>query len=113
MIKKIGLLMLITISLQSVKASYSEHLVDKRYRQALNAGCEDLKVKNPATAIVLGLLPGGGSFYTGEIGLGIADLILWPFSPIWDMPLAGKKAVERNKSVTIENCEDLGRIKRG
>jgi hypothetical protein len=37
---------------------------------------------------VLGLLPGGGSFCAKEIGLGIANLLLWPISMVWD-PISG------------------------
>ncbi len=84
---------------------YAERLMEKKYRKALTVGCEHVKVKNPATAAILGLLPGGGSFYTGEIGLGIADLLLWPFSPIWDAPLAYSRAKEINMEETIFSCE--------
>jgi hypothetical protein len=96
----------------SFAKSYGDTIQEKRYREALNVGCEDQKRKNPATAVVLGLLPGGGSFYTGEIGLGIADLLLWPFSAIWDIPLAGKKSREINMTETILICEESGKIKR-
>lgn len=109
---KLFLVLVISLIAIPIKAeSYATMLVDKKYRAALNAGCDDIKRKNPATAVVLGILPGGGSFYTGEIGLGIADLLLWPFSVIWDMPLAGKKAREINASETVLNCEELGKIK--
>ena len=110
--RKILAIILCLNTITPVKAeSYGTMLMEKKYRSALNAGCDDIRRKNPATATVLGLLPGGGSFYTGEIGLGIADLLLWPFSPIWDMPLAGKKAKEINMSETVYNCEELGKIK--
>jgi hypothetical protein len=91
--------------------TYGDLIQEKKYREALRVGCDDIKRKNTSTAVVLGLLPGGGSFYTGEIGLGIADLLLWPFSPIWDMPLAGKKAIEINMTETIMACEESGRLK--
>ncbi|MBI1820814.1 MAG: hypothetical protein HYR79_03795 [Nitrospirae bacterium] len=44
--------------------------------------------KSPGTATALGILPGGGSFYTRQWGLGVVDLLLWPFSILWD-PIAG------------------------
>lgn len=44
--------------------------------------------KSPGTASALGLLPGGGSFYTGNTGLGIVNLLLWPTSILWD-PVSG------------------------
>ncbi|SEQ74329.1 MULTISPECIES: hypothetical protein [Pseudomonas] len=44
--------------------------------------------KSPGLAAGLGLLPGGGSFYTREYGFGVVNLLLWPLSIIWD-PVGG------------------------
>jgi hypothetical protein len=44
--------------------------------------------KSPTMAACLGILPGGGSFYTGNYALGALGLITWPVSVIWD-PIAG------------------------
>lgn len=44
--------------------------------------------KNPGAAAGLGILPGGGSFYTRNYGLGIVNLLLWPASVLWD-PMSG------------------------
>jgi len=44
--------------------------------------------KNPGLAAGLGLLPGGGSFYTGNYGVAVANLLLWPLSVCWD-PVSG------------------------
>ncbi|WP_097460366.1 hypothetical protein [Mangrovitalea sediminis] len=49
--------------------------------------------KNPTLAAGLGILPGGGSFYTGHIGLGILNLLLWPASVLWD-PVSGHNGAE-------------------
>jgi hypothetical protein len=49
--------------------------------------------KNPTTGIILGFLPGGGSFYTRQWGLGILDLLLWPLSIAWD-PIAGYQGAQ-------------------
>lgn len=107
------ILLTLTLALSSMlpaKADdYAQRLMDKQYRQALKYGCEDIKVKDPATATILGLLPGGGSFYTGQVMLGIADVVIWPFSSIWDIPLANKKALELNKKETILTCKESGR----
>jgi len=43
-----------------------------------------VKEKNPGTGAVLGLLPGGGSFYTRRYGLGALNLLTWPLSILWD-----------------------------
>ena len=44
--------------------------------------------KNVALAAGLGILPGGGSFYTRNYGLGVVNLLFWPLSICWD-PLSG------------------------
>lgn len=44
--------------------------------------------KNPSTGAALGLLPGGGSFYSREYGLGVVNLLFWPLSILWD-PISG------------------------
>ncbi len=49
--------------------------------------------KNPKVATALGILPGGGSFYTRQWGLGVADLLLWPWSIAWD-PFIGHSGAE-------------------
>jgi hypothetical protein len=43
--------------------------------------------KNPTVAACLGVLPGFGSFYTGNYVLGAVDLFTWPLSICWD-PIA-------------------------
>lgn len=49
--------------------------------------------KNPGTGAALGLLPGGGSFYGREYGLGVVNLLFWPLSVLWD-PVSGHDAAE-------------------
>lgn len=49
--------------------------------------------KSPGTAAALGILPGGGSFYTRNYGLGIVNLLLWPISILWD-PISGQDGAE-------------------
>lgn len=49
--------------------------------------------KNPGTGAALGLLPGGGSFYGREYGLGVVNLLFWPLSILWD-PVSGHDAAE-------------------
>ncbi len=43
-----------------------------------------VKEKDPTSGALFGLLPGGGSFYAREPGLGVANLFLWPLSIAWD-----------------------------
>ena len=61
--------------------------------------------KDPKLAAVLGVLPGGGSFYTGEIGLGIVNLAVWPYSILWD-PISGADAAKKiNFYATVAEME--------
>lgn len=50
--------------------------------------------KSPAAGAAFGLLPGGGSFYGREYGLGVVNLLFWPLSILWD-PVSGVNASER------------------
>lgn len=73
--------------------------------------------KNPGAAAALGLLPGVGSFYTGNIGPGIVNLLFWPLSILWD-PVSGydgansinyyatKQAVEKKQKKEMSALED-------
>ena len=57
--------------------------------------------KDPSTGAWLGLLPGGGSFYARHPGYGIANLLFWPLSILWD-PVSGyegSKVINYNVSV--------------
>ena len=47
-----------------------------------------IEEKSPTLGVVLGILPGFGSFYAREPGFGIANLLLWPASVLWD-PISG------------------------
>ena len=85
---------------------FADRLKERKYRNALLAGCEDIKIKDPDSALIFGLLPGGGSFYTRELGLAIVDFILYPVgSFLWDGALASNRANKMNKEETIFNCE--------
>ena len=51
--------------------------------------------KDPVLAGVLNILPGFGNFYlaygtqqSGQWGIGLFNLLLWPISPIWGIPEA-------------------------
>lgn len=80
-----------------------------------------IQEKDPATGAWLGILPGVGSFYTGQIGLGIVDLLTWPISVCWD-PAAGYQGakvrnweassvyvdqLEKNRKIALNKLEDL------
>ena len=65
--------------------------------------------KNPALAGGLNLLPGIGNFYlatntdeSGQIWVGVANLLLWPMSPIWGVPQAVVDANTINKKHAVQ-----------
>jgi hypothetical protein len=83
-----------------------------------------LSEKDPAAGAWLGLLPGGGSFYTRHYGFGALNLLLWPFSILWD-PVNGhqsakyinyqatKEAVDKQRTAehkALENQLVLGQV---
>ena len=66
-----------------------------------------VREKSEGTAAALGILPGCGAFYTRQWGVGIVDLLLWPFSVLWD-PIAGyEEAKAINYDVSRENVKRL------
>lgn len=65
--------------------------------------------KSPGTAAAFGILPGGGSFYTRNYGLGVVNLLFWPISILWD-PISGSNgAVYLNYFATKANVEKMRR----
>jgi len=62
--------------------------VQKREYAAMEQDGVLVKEKDPATGAILGILPGGGSFYARSPGLGVVNLLLWPLSVLWD-PVSG------------------------
>lgn len=66
-----------------------------------------IQEKNPGAGAALGLLPGGGSFYGREYGFGVANLLLWPLSILWD-PISGYDAARSiNYNVTKAHIAKL------
>lgn len=63
--------------------------------------------KSPTAATVLGFLPGFGSFYTGQIGMGFLSLLTWPLSILWD-PVSGYRGARvANWEATQEKLDKL------
>ena len=63
----------------------------------------DLETKNKYVGAGLGLLPGGGSFYSGHILIGLGDLLLWPVSVLWD-PINGYNGAEK---INFDNTKEF------
>lgn len=95
----------------------SLNLVQKSELKTYRAMGLLVKEKEPGLGAALGILPGGGSFYTRNYGIGIVNLLLWPLSVLWD-PINGyegsleinyfatKTLVNHKKSKEIEELED-------
>ena len=71
--------------------------------------------KHPAIAGGLNLLPGIGNFYlatgtdeSGQIWVGVANLLLWPMSPIWGVPQAVVDANTINKKHAVQYADAPG-----
>lgn len=68
----------------------------------------EVKVKHPATAGALNILPGFGNFYlaigteeSSQWLYGFLNLLTWPFSIIWGIPEAAIDAENINKRETV------------
>jgi hypothetical protein len=54
----------------------------------------NIEKKNKYVGAGLGILPGGGSFYSGHIGYGLVGILLWPVSIVWE-PFNGYSGSEK------------------
>jgi hypothetical protein len=63
--------------------------------------------RDETTAMWWGIAPGGGSFYTGRAGSGIADIFLWPVSIAWETVNGGRAARIDNYIATMLNVSKL------
>jgi hypothetical protein len=83
-----------------------------------------IEEKNPTLAACLGVLPGCGSFYTGQYALGVLDVVTWPVSILWD-PIAaynqacltnyqasraGITRLKKRELAALDEARDFGRI---
>ena len=104
----------LSVLLSTISGSFAYDLDDKLdvdYMKAKANNCPEIKIKDPGLAAALGFLPGGGSFYTGQFGLGVLDVILWPFSILWDAPGSANRSIKKNKLATVEMCKDKDKEK--
>ena len=63
-------------------------------------GVDLVREKSPYKATWLGFAFGAGSFYTGHWMSGVADLLLWPWSMLWEPWIAPAYANEANYYAT-------------
>jgi len=64
-----------------------------------------IKEKDPMTGILLGILPGGGSFYGREPVVGVVDLLLWPASILWDPVIGHETSKTVNYKLTVSSLQ--------
>ena len=69
-------------------------------------GVKPVEVKNPRLAAGLGVLFGGGSFYTRKYKRGALDALTWPLSILWDPLLGYWGARALNDQATLEACRE-------
>jgi hypothetical protein len=92
-------------SLFSVGCATGLNSSQKREFKSYKAKGLEVREKSPGTGAALGILPGGGSFYSRSYGTGVANLIFWPLSVLWD-PVSGYQgAVAINYYATKETAE--------
>lgn len=90
-IARLSLLLVVTVCLSEGCASLNT--VQRSELRAMRSTGVAVEEKKPVVGAALGLLPGGGSFYTRQWGLGVVDVLLWPTSILWD-PIAGYQGAE-------------------
>ena len=91
--KKLGVSLFFLAATTISSGCASLNSIQRTEYQSMKSSGLAVEEKQPALGAVLGILPGGGSFYTRQWGLGVADLLLWPTSILWD-PVAGYQGSE-------------------
>ena len=97
-----ALFILIAVIFTSGCATSLNSIQEREYAQFELEGTL-IEEKSVGTAVALGFLPGGGSFYTRSYGIGVVNLLLWPISILWD-PVSGSNGAQTiNYDVTVWN----------
>ena len=107
---RFGMMMLLTLS---AFAGFSSCAKPSRELRMVVQQCEKIdqvapvREKSPAAGAGLGLLFGGGSFYTRQYELGVLDALTWPLSILWD-PFIGYLGAKRiNGQATVDACREF------
>ena len=97
MFKKLTILLLITSCVSGLNDNQERKLI------AMKSQFPEFyqEEKSSGTGILLGFLPGGGSFYTRHYAIGVVDLFTWPASIFWDPVNGNNGAKEINYYSTI------------
>ncbi len=70
---------------------------------------KDIRNKSAKRAATLALLPGGGAIYVQSWGLAALDILFWPWSVIWEIPIVSAKAKSMTRAHTISvTLADMG-----
>jgi hypothetical protein len=89
---RVGKVSLLCIALTSCALSLTPK--QERKFNAMETQGVVVEEKSPAVGVMLGFLPGGGSFYIGRPGLGVVNFLSWPLSICWD-PINGYNGSRR------------------
>ena len=92
-LRQFGFVLIIAITGSFSTGCASLNSMQRSEYHAMKDAGVAVEEKSPILATALGVLPGGGSFYTHQWGLGVADFLLWPTSILWD-PFAGHSGAE-------------------
>lgn len=99
-------LSLVFFSTACVSTNKQERVVLKELK-SYGIPSDSEKVKDPALAGALNVLPGFGNFYlaygsdeSAQWPIGMVNLLLWPISVVWGVPMAAVDANTMNKKET-------------
>ncbi len=102
--KRIGVLLVASLfALQgcSSMASYEKMKYDQLKRELEQYSLPTMEDKDPVLAGALNLVLGFGNAYLEQWGPFVANLLLWPISPLWGIPQAYIDAKTLNKKETL------------
>ena len=94
------MLLLCTVSTNCVTLTTHERTEIAKLK-ALSINPEEARTKNPVAAGFLALLPGVGNFYLGQVGIGLLNLVTWPYSIVWAIPQSAIDAKNINMRETV------------
>lgn len=98
--EKIILLILMTFIAACTSLNPSEQQVAMRLK-SVGIQEDEMGTKDPSKAGALNILPGIGNFYLGQTGVGVANLLFWPYSILWGIPQATSDAKIINIKETV------------
>ncbi|MEX0886182.1 MAG: hypothetical protein WD009_07055 [Phycisphaeraceae bacterium] len=107
---KLGIIFVLTAAMLSGCVSMSSDERAAWRAMEREGGVPEPNQKSVVAAGALNLLPGIGNFYlasgtdeSGQMWVGVANLLLWPVSPIWGVPQAAIDAQTINRKNAVRH----------